>query len=62
MYFLVSQNVSALIIGHHQVIPQNIKIEVLFLQRIRCAEWYMYRQNATVHIRNAKRCKNVKIE
>jgi hypothetical protein len=61
MYFLVSQHVSALIIGHHQVILQNIKIEVLFIQRIRWVEWYtrMYRQNAAVHIRSAK---YVKIE
>jgi hypothetical protein len=40
-----SRHVSALIIGHHQVIPQNIKIEALFIQRIRCVEWCMYRQH-----------------
>jgi hypothetical protein len=50
MYFLVSQHVSALIIGHHQMILQNIKIEVLLIQRIRCVEWY--RQNAAVHIKS----------
>jgi hypothetical protein len=31
MYSLYSRHVSALIIGHHQVNPQNIKKEVLFV-------------------------------